>query len=118
MAYDCCCAVQLGLSWAIAGSRIVDNKHNPSDVVVGFFLGASVAVVFLLRSIPCLKYALNPCFSTYFCALASDKLSCLSDQLHTVDSPIPVSTTELCTEASLSGNCLKMRQMHDGAVQS
>ena len=47
--------LQLGLSWAIAGSRIVDNKHNPSDVVAGFFLGASVAVVFLLRSIPCLK---------------------------------------------------------------
>ncbi len=48
-------SLQLGLSWAIAGSRIVDNKHNPSDVVAGFFLGASVAVVFLLRSIPCLK---------------------------------------------------------------
>ena len=47
--------MQLGLSWAIAGSRIVDNKHNPSDVVAGFFLGMSVAVVFLLRSIPCLK---------------------------------------------------------------
>ena len=47
--------MQLGLSWAIAGSRIVDNKHNPSDVVAGFFLGVSVAVVFLLRSIPCLK---------------------------------------------------------------
>ncbi len=47
--------MQLGLSWAIAGSRVVDDKHNPSDVVAGFFLGMSVAVVFLLRSIPCFK---------------------------------------------------------------
>ena len=50
-------ALQLGISWAIAGSRIVDNKHHPSDVVAGFVLGASVAVIFLLRSIPCARCA-------------------------------------------------------------
>ncbi|CAL5229480.1 g12810 [Coccomyxa viridis] len=48
--------LMLGISWAIAGSRIVDNKHHPSDVVAGFVLGASVAVIFLLRSIPCARF--------------------------------------------------------------
>jgi membrane-associated phospholipid phosphatase len=46
---------QVGLSWAIAGSRIVDNKHHPADVVGGFFLGASVALIFVIRATACLK---------------------------------------------------------------
>lgn len=47
----------MGLSWAIAGSRVVDNKHHPADVVGGFFLGASVALIFVIRATACLKCA-------------------------------------------------------------
>lgn len=47
--------VQVGLSWAIAGSRVVDNRHHPSDVIAGFFLGASVALIFVIRATACLK---------------------------------------------------------------
>ncbi len=49
------CALQVGFSWAVAGSRVVDNKHHPSDVVGGFFLGASVALIFVIRATACLK---------------------------------------------------------------
>jgi hypothetical protein len=52
--------MQIGFSWAVAGSRVVDNRHHPSDVVAGFFLGATVAVIFLLRAIPCLKWVPHP----------------------------------------------------------
>ena len=47
--------VQVGFAWAIAGSRVVDNRHHPADVVAGLFLGATVALIFLLRAIPTLK---------------------------------------------------------------
>ena len=50
--------LQVGFSWAIAGSRVVDNKHHPADVVGGFFLGASVALIFVIRATACLKCAL------------------------------------------------------------
>lgn len=36
----------------VAISRIIDDKHHPSDVVAGAFLGTLVACFFLARSIP------------------------------------------------------------------
>ncbi|BDA50727.1 probable phospholipid phosphatase 1 [Coccomyxa sp. Obi] len=48
--------LNVGLSWAIAGSRVVNNKHHPADVVGGFFLGASVALIFVIRATACLKF--------------------------------------------------------------
>ena len=36
----------------MALSRIIDNKHHPSDVVGGGFLGTLIGVVFVLRAIP------------------------------------------------------------------
>jgi membrane-associated phospholipid phosphatase len=31
-------------------SRVIDNKHNPSDVVAGAFLGSLLGAVFALRA--------------------------------------------------------------------
>lgn len=36
----------------MALSRIIDNKHHPSDVVGGALLGVFVAGLFLLRAVP------------------------------------------------------------------
>jgi membrane-associated phospholipid phosphatase len=33
-------------------SRIIDNKHHPSDVVGGAFLGTVIGGAFVLRAIP------------------------------------------------------------------
>jgi hypothetical protein len=51
------CTAQVGVSWAIAATRVVDNRHHPADIVAGFILGATVAIIFLLRSIPTLRCA-------------------------------------------------------------
>ena len=58
--FDGALRTQVCLSWAIAGSRVVDNRHHPADVVAGLFLGATFAVVFLLRAIPSLRRADPP----------------------------------------------------------
>lgn len=36
----------------VAISRIMDDKHHPSDVVGGAFLGTIIACAFLARAIP------------------------------------------------------------------
>ena len=46
---------QVGVAWAIAASRVVDNRHHPADVIAGMVLGAAVGTIFLLRSIPTLR---------------------------------------------------------------
>ena len=39
-------------SRGVAISRIIDNKHHPSDVVGGAFLGTIIAAAFLIRVVP------------------------------------------------------------------
>jgi membrane-associated phospholipid phosphatase len=41
----------LVMPWAIAASRIVDNRHHPADVVAGLLLGGVVALLFFARSL-------------------------------------------------------------------
>ena len=41
----------LAMPWAIAASRIVDNRHHPADVVAGLLLGGVVALLFFARSL-------------------------------------------------------------------
>jgi len=33
-------------------SRVIDNKHHPSDIVGGAFLGTIIGTAFILRAIP------------------------------------------------------------------
>lgn len=33
-------------------SRVIDNKHHPSDVIGGSFLGTVVGTAYILRAIP------------------------------------------------------------------
>lgn len=37
-------------AWGVGISRVIDNKHNPSDVIAGAFLGSLLGVVFALRA--------------------------------------------------------------------
>lgn len=36
----------------VGASRIVDNKHHPSDVVAGAVLGSAVGLLYVMRAIP------------------------------------------------------------------
>lgn len=40
-------------------SRVIDNKHHPSDVAAGAFLGTVIGVIFILRALP-RHYAVLP----------------------------------------------------------
>ena len=77
---------QVGVAWAIAASRVVDNKHHPADVVAGIVLGATVGIIFLLRSIPmlrCLQGSLLPEFAVSFPRCMCPK-TCLPHRLSRV----------------------------------
>lgn len=53
------CLFQICLSWGIGMTRYMDNKHNISDVIGGWLLGALIAIIFVLRAIPTHKYVIN-----------------------------------------------------------
>ena len=36
----------------VAVSRVIDNKHAPSDVIGGSFIGTIVGTAYILRAIP------------------------------------------------------------------
>ncbi len=39
-------------AWGVGISRIIDNKHHPSDVIGGGFLGTVIGGCFILRAVP------------------------------------------------------------------
>jgi membrane-associated phospholipid phosphatase len=42
----------LSWAWGVGISRIIDNKHHPSDVIGGAFLGTVIGGAFVLRAVP------------------------------------------------------------------
>lgn len=40
------CGLPIVAGWFMAGSRIVDNRHHPSDVVAGGVMGTCIAILF------------------------------------------------------------------------
>ncbi|GAB4813543.1 hypothetical protein N2152v2_000589 [Parachlorella kessleri] len=44
--------VQMAFAWGVAASRIVDNKHHPSDIISGAVLGGAIALLYLIRAVP------------------------------------------------------------------
>ena len=48
---------QLGVTWGISATRVVNNKHHVADVLAGMLLGGTVATVFALRAIPRVRCA-------------------------------------------------------------
>ncbi len=50
-------AAQLGVTWGISATRVVNNKHHVADVLAGMLLGGTVATVFALRAIPRVRRA-------------------------------------------------------------
>lgn len=51
--------LMLGFSWGVGCTRITDWQHNVSDVVAGWLLGLTVAVIYLLRATPRYKKVLT-----------------------------------------------------------
>ena len=43
--------LQISWAWAVALSRVMDNKHHVSDICSGAFLGACIGIVFVFKSI-------------------------------------------------------------------
>ena len=43
------CAVQICFGWGVGISRYINSKHNVSDIIGGFMLGAMFGLVFVLR---------------------------------------------------------------------
>lgn len=50
---------QICFGWGVGVSRYIDSKHNVSDIIGGFFLGAMIGLVFVLRAIPTSKYVVG-----------------------------------------------------------
>lgn len=59
---------QLGVTWGISATRVVNNKHHVADVLAGMLLGGTIATVFALRAIPRVRCAARaPTFPALVC---------------------------------------------------